>query len=529
MVKPERQSGGGMIRKIFCFGLLLFLIRGLMAEPILAQEGPAKPSLPTEKGRSQNASEGLSRGEPSVTRHSIKVKGQMIHYTATAGYISLRDEKGKVQAEMFFVAYVQDSQGDKSTRPATFAYNGGPGASSVWLHLAALGPKRVVLTKEGKAPPPPYRLAPNEYTWLEFTDLVFVDPVGTGYSRPAPGVKAKEFFGVEEDIHSMGEFIRLYATRYERWLSPKFVVGESYGTTRTAGLSGYLQNKIGMNLNGILLISSVLDFQTIVFTPLNNLPYILYLPCYTMAAGYHGKLSAESGADLRKAREEAERFAMNEYLLALAKGNQLSEAERGRLVEKLAAFTGLPKTYIKNSNLRVTRDHFVKELLHQEHLRVGVLDSRITGYSKVESFMEDPSVFEVTGPLVASWNDYVRRELQFESRLPYVFLSVKANRAWDWGSATGGMGFVNVARTLQQAMNENKFLKVFMASGYYDLDTSYFATRYTVNHLELGPGSRGNITQAFYEAGHQMYTDLPSLKKLSGDAAAFFRRAAVSP
>jgi carboxypeptidase C (cathepsin A) len=518
-----------MIRRDFYFGLFFFLILGIMAEPVPAKEEPATPSPPKEKGTAQEASEGLSRGEPSVTRHSIEVKGRVIRYTATAGYIALRDEKGKVQAQMFFVAYVQEGQGDKSSRPVTFAYNGGPGASSVWLHLAALGPKRVALTKEGKAPPPPYRLAPNEYTWLEFTDLVFVDPVGTGYSRPAQGVSAKEFFGVEEDIQSMGEFIRLYATRYERWLSPKFVVGESYGTTRTAGLSGYLQNKIGMNLNGILLLSSVLDFQTIVFTPLNNLPYILYLPCYTMAAGYHGKLTPDSKADLRKTRQEAERFAMNEYLLALAKGNQLSESERGRVAGKLAAFTGLPETYIRNSNLRITREDFVKELLHREHLRVGVLDSRITGYGKVKSFMEDPSVFEVTGPLVAVWNDYVRRELQFESRLPYVILSVKANRSWDWGSATGGMGFVNVASTLQQAMNENKFLKVFMASGYYDLDTSYFATRYTVNHLELGPGSRGNITQAFYEAGHQMYTDLPSLKKLSGDAAAFFREAGGSP
>ncbi len=521
-----------MVKKFFCptisLCLLISLICLVAAKPIPLQETPAKSSPSPEKGGGKTVSEIPPPEKLSVTHHSINVNGRRLPYTATAGCIPLNDEKGNLKAEMFFVSYVKEGAGDKSSRPVTFAYNGGPGASSTWLHLGALGPKRVLLTENGEAPPPPYKLVPNEYTWLDFTDLVFLDPVGTGYSRPAPGVKAKEFFGVEEDIQSVGEFIRLYTTKYERWLSPKFIAGESYGTTRTAGVSGYLQNKVGMNLNGILLISSALNFQTIVFTPGNNLPYVLYLPAYTVAAGYHRKLAPKFQANLAKTQDEVEKFALNEYLLALVRGNEFSEAERDGMAEKLAAYTGLEKTYIKNSNLKISRDDFLKELLRRDNRRLGVLDSRITGSYKVHGFMEDPSVFAVTGPLVAAWNDYVRRDLKYESDFPYTFLSIQANRLWDWGSATGGLGYVNVATTLQQAMSENKFLKVFIASGYYDLDTSYFATKYTVNHLELEPVLRSNITLAFYDSGHQMYTDLSSLKKLYAHAGAFITKAAIS-
>jgi carboxypeptidase C (cathepsin A) len=317
-------------------------------------------------------------------------------------------------------------------------------------------------------------------------------------------------------------------TRYQRWLSPKFIVGESYGTTRAAGLSGYLQNKVGINLNGILLISEVLNFQTIMFSPGNDLPYVLYLPPYTVAAWYHRKLPPVFQSNLSKTLEEVEKFALNEYTLALTKGNGLSDGERDRIVEKLADYTGLSKTYIKNSNLRIDRDDFVKELLRNENLRIGVLDSRISASYKVREFVEDPSVFVVVGPLVSTWNDYVRNELKFETEMPYEILSEKVNELWNWGSATGGLGYVDVAKILQQAMNENRFLKVFIASGYYDLDTSYFATKYTVNHLNLDPGSRSNITLAYYDGGHQMYTHLPSLKKLGIDASGFIKRALES-
>lgn len=505
--------------------ILCLMMGPFTTKPLLAQ---GKISESSEKGREKKGPEKFPESKPSVTHHSIEINGKKLNYTATTGSIQLKDDAGKVRASMFFVAYTKDNEEGKSIRPITFAFNGGPGASSIFLHLGALGPKRALL-KDDKPLPPPYKLVPNEYTWLAFTDLVFIDPVGTGYSRPASGVEPKEFYGVKEDIQSVGEFIRIYLTRYQRWLSPKFIAGESYGTTRAAGLSGYLQNKLGINLNGILLISEVLNFQTIMFSPGNDLPYILYLPPYTLAALYHRKLSPALQADLSKTREEVEQFALNEYTLALAKGDGLSDGEKDRIIEKLVDYTGLPKIFIKNSNLRISTDVFVKELLRNENRRIGVLDSRISASYKVHGFVEDPSVFVVTGPLVATWNDYVRNELKYETETPYEILSAKVNELWDWGSGTGGLGYLDVAKILQQAMSENKFLKVFIASGYYDLDTSYFATKYTVNHLGLDPRLRKNISLAYYDAGHQMYTHLPSLKKLTGDVTEFFRKALRSP
>jgi carboxypeptidase C (cathepsin A) len=506
-----------ILRMILVFIALLFMLPA----PALLAQVPEK-NTPKIQGNPSNKEVPKEPPEepPSITHHSIIVNGKNLVYTATAGYLPIRDDSGKLRAHIFFVAYEKDHQ-DKAKRPITFAYNGGPGASSTWLHLGALGPKRAVLD-EKKTLPPPYRWVTNEYTWLDFTDLVFIDPVGTGYSRTAPGIKSEEFFGVKEDIRSIAYFIQVFVTKYHRWLSPKLIAGESYGTTRTAGLSGYLQNKLGMNLNGLILISSVLNFQTISFTPGNDLPYVLYLPSYTMAAWYHGKLSPPFQADILKTRQEVERFALTDYLLALGQGNRLSGEERNRMIDKLADYTGLRKTFIKNSNLRINRDDFLGELLREENRTLGVLDSRITGDYQVNTFMEDPSFFKTTGPLVAVWNDYVRSELKFKNDLPYTFLSEKANRSWNWGSAAEG--YVNVAETLGLAMNENRSLKVFIASGYFDLDTAYFASKYMVEHLHIDRGLRNQITLAYFNGGHQMYTHLPSLKKLSQDVAEFFKR-----
>ena len=520
-----------MLKKYFCISrrsslfavTLCLLALQIIVRPLNAQDSSGKRSKPSQGPAGQPTAEKLVEPKLSVTHHSIQIDGTKLNYTATAGDIELKDETGKPRANMFFVAYVKDDEENKSRRPITFAFNGGPGASSIFLHLGALGPKRALLGDE-KALPPPYHLATNEYTWLDFTDLVLIDPVGTGYSRAAPGIEPKEFYGVKGDIQSVGEFIRIYLTRYQRWLSPKFIVGESYGTTRAAGLSGYLQNKLGINFNGILLISEVLNFQTIMFSPGNDLPYILYLPPYTIAAWYHRKLPPAYQSNLSKTLEEVEKFALNEYTLALTKGNGLSDGERDRIIEKLADYTGLSKIYIKHSNLRIDRDDFVKELLRNENRRIGVLDSRISASYKVHEFVEDPSVFVVVGPLVAAWNDYVRDELKYETEMLYEILSEKVNELWNWGSATGGLGYVDVAKTLQKAMSENKFLKVFIASGYYDLDTSYFAAKYTVNHLGLDRSLWNNIILAYYDAGHQMYTHLPSLKKLKTDASAFVKR-----
>jgi carboxypeptidase C (cathepsin A) len=505
------------VKKFFVFLILLFLIPA----PAQTAQGPDKNgAAAAEKTSNKRPLKEAVLEPPSITRHSIKVKGKKLKYTASAGYLPIRDDAGKLRARIFFVAYEKDNQ-VKSRRPVTFAYNGGPGASSTWLHLGALGPKRAILS-EGKTLPPPYKWITNEYTWLDFTDLVFIDPVGTGYSRPAAGIKAEDFFGVKVDIQSIAEFIRVYVTRYGRWLSPKMIAGESYGTTRTAGLSGYLQNELGMNLNGLILISSVLNFQTITFTSGNDLPYSLYLPSYTMAAWVHGKLPPALQEDIIKTRQEVEQFALTDYLMALAKGNKLSEEERSRIIEKLADYTGLEKTFIKNSNLRIDRDDFLKELLWKENRRLGVLDSRISGDYQARTFMEDPSFFKTTGPLVAVWNAYSRIELNYKNDLPYIFLSEKANRSWNWGSAAEG--FVDVAQTLGLAMHENRSLKVFIASGYFDLDTAYFATKYMVDHLPIDPAQRNQITLTFFGGGHQMYTHLPSLKNLSREVAEFYKQ-----
>ena len=517
-----------MKKNPFSFLLILICSFLIINQPLLKPALSAETAKEALKASAKNTDRVAVKEMPEeplvTTRHSIRLHGKILEYHAAAGYVPIKDDSGKLKANMFFVAYTKEEKDNLSQRPITFAFNGGPGSSSIWLHLGALGPKRVLLNEEGRALPPPYRLVINDYTWLDFTDLVFIDPIGTGYSRPAPGVEPKEFFGVKEDIASVGEFIRLYVTRNNRWLSPKFIAGESYGTTRTAGLSGYLQNQVGMNFNGVILISSVLNFQTISFSPGNDLPFVLYLPAYTCAAWYHKKLSPSLQEDLEKTRKKAEQFALNEYLLALAKGTELSEAERAQVMEKLTAYTGLSKLFIKNTNLRISQEDFVKELLRSENRWVGILDSRITGGYKVEDFMEDPSVFEVSGSFIATWNDYVRRELMYKSDFSYKVLSEKANEMWNWQSGTEGMGYLNVATTLQKAMNENKSLKVFIASGFYDLDTSYFATKYTVNNLDLVRGLKGNITLAFYDAGHQMYTHLPSLKKLKSDVASFIQR-----
>jgi carboxypeptidase C (cathepsin A) len=505
------------LTSLFIFTLFLCACLATINSSV-AQE-TSKGSLPTHEWPKSKEPPGE---KISITHHSINVNGMTLNYTAFASYLSMQDEMGKPKANIFFTSYTKDEEKDKSQRPITFAFNGGPGAASVFLHLGALGPKRILLKKEKEALPPPYRLIENEYTWLDITDLVFIDPVGTGYSHAASGEDPKKFWGVKEDILSVGAFIRLYLTKYNRWLSPKFIVGESYGTTRAAGLSNYLQNKLGINLNGLILISEALNFQSIVFTPGNDLPYILFLPTYTTTAWYHHKLSPEFQSNFQKTMDEAEQFALSEYLVALAKGDLLSELERNSIVEKLARYTSLSKTYIQKSNLRISRDDFTKELLRQEDLRIGILDARITGRYTPHDFIQDPSVFLVTGLLMATWNDYARKELKYETDLPYEILSMKANESWNWSSATGGLGYVNVLDTLRQAMNENKYLKVLIASGYFDLDTPYFASKYAANHLGLDSKLRKNLTLTFYEAGHQMYTHLPALKELKADVADFF-------
>ncbi|HXF86595.1 MAG TPA: hypothetical protein VNK49_14535 [Anaerolineales bacterium] len=467
-----------------------------------------------------------------ITKHKVRIGGKEIRYTVTAGTMVLKEETAdrekeaegeKPRAQIFFVAYTKDGVRDKSKRPITFSFNGGPGSSSVWLHLGVLGPRRVVLTEEGELPPPPFKLTDNQYSILDETDLVFIDPVSTGYSRPVEGQKPKEWHEFRKDIESVGDFIRLYTTRYSRWLSPKFLIGESYGTTRAAGLSGYLQERHGLYLNGLMLVSVVLDFATIRFDTNNELPYILFLPAYAATAWYHKK--AGKNQPLKKFLKDAEEFARGEYATALMKGNLLSAAEHARIVKELARFTGLSEEFIERTNLRIQDRHFFKELLRDRGRTVGRLDSRFLGIDRLgvtEAPEYDPLLTNVMGPYTAGLYDYVRTELKFESDLPYEVLNEKV---WPWSYAAFENRYVNVAETMRQAMTYNPHLKVFVANGYYDLGTPYFATEYTFSHLGLHESLQKNVHMEYYEAGHMMYIHMPSLRKMKADLAKFIRRA----
>ncbi|TLN26439.1 peptidase S10 [bacterium] len=466
-----------------------------------------------------------------VTQHKITLGGEDLHYTVTTGTIVLKDETDRekdyegetAKAQFFFVAYTKDGVENPAERALTFSFNGGPGSSSVWLHLGLLGPRRVVMTDEGGLPKPPYQLVDNEFSLLDQTDLVFIDPVGTGYSRPADGEKAKQFHGFKKDIESVGDFIRLYTTRYNRWLSPKFLIGESYGTTRASGLSGYLQERHGMYLNGIMLVSTVLDFGTIDFTPGNELPYVLFLPTYAATAWYHDALKFHQ--PLQTLLADVQEFAVNEYAPALLKGNTLSPVERKSVLRKLARYTGLSSDYLERSNLRVPDFRFFKELLRGRGRTVGRLDSRFLGIDRDtlgEGTYNDPSFTNIIGPYTAGFYDYVRRELAFEKDIPYEIITGKVQ---PWSYAEYENQHVFVAETLRQAMSSNPHLKVFIANGYYDLATPFFATEYVFNHLGLDESLRGNLSMSYYEAGHMMYIHLPVLEQLKLDLAQFIEKA----
>src|SRR5712664_502376 len=353
---------------LFLFGMNLCFAQQPPSQPEKAAEKPKeekKPPTPEEK--------------IVQTKHSLKIGGQEIKYTATAGTILLKLDDGTPKASVFYVAYTKDDVSDTTKRPVTFTFNGGPGAASIWLHLGAFGPRRVEMGDAGSLLPPPYKLVDNESSLLDLTDMVFIDPVSTGFSRAVPGEAPKQFHGIEEDIQSVGDFIRLYATRNKRWTSPKFLAGESYGTTRAAGLSGYLQQRYGMYLNGIILISSILNFQTAEFDTGNDLPYILYLPTYTAIAWYHKKLSADLQGDLQKAIEESKAFATGAYADALMAGDALPAAKRTEIAAKLSRLTGISAEYIDRADLRIEIQRFDKELMKSERRTVGRLDGRFTG------------------------------------------------------------------------------------------------------------------------------------------------------
>lgn len=460
---------------------------------------------------------------PVVTHHHITIDGKTINYTATTGYMPLKDQDGTMKAKIFYIAYVADNE-DADKRPVTYTFNGGPGSSSIWLHMGAIGPVRVHFADEkGDSPSPPYTYSDNENSWLGFTDLVFIDPVSTGYSRTVKGVEASKYHGYSVDISSVGDFIRLYTTRNGRWGSPKFLTGESYGTTRASGLSGYLQDAYGMYLNGITLVSSVLNFEYIDMTRGNDLPYALFLPTYATTAQYHKKLPSElESISVSELAKKTEIFASGTYTYFLMKGDQASADLTNKVIDSLNYFTGIPKNYIKSCNERINDSRFFKELLRDDGKTIGRYDSRYMGEDADddgENPSYDPSYSAVYGLFNGALNEYMHKDLNYKSDLPYEALT----NVWPWPSTDNS--YLDVSETLRRAMTQNPALKVMVCCGYYDLATPFYNAEYAVGHMGLRNDVRNNIILNYYNAGHMMYANSEDDAKLKTDAEKFYQSA----
>jgi carboxypeptidase C (cathepsin A) len=493
----------------------------------MAPEKPAESGRPAESGKPES-NEATDKEEhydvaevpPVITHHQATVNGKTLNYTATTGRLPIKREDGKIEAEMFFVAYTLDGQ-DAGRRPLTFAFNGGPGSASVWLHMGALGPKRVVLQQNGFMPAAPYRLEDNPDTILDRSDIVMVDAMATGYSRAATAELTKKFLGLKGDVQAFGEFVRLYLSRYDRWTSPLFLLGESYGTTRAAGLAGYLADH-GIAFNGVTLLSMAVDFQTLEWNKSNDLPYILLLPTFNMIAGYHHKLAADLTEDTAKTRAEVVRWASNDYAAALAKGDAMTPDEHRKIVEQLSRYTGLRPEVIEAHNLRIDVPTFDRELLLDQKLIAGRLDGRFTSPNPDEDRgFFDPTSAAILPPYTSAFNNYLRTELNYKSDAPYrVFAYDQPGfRTWDWGNAEEG--FPSTAGGLRSAMIKNPYMKILVLEGYYDLATPFAAANWTMDHLNLDGKYRQNISYATYGAGHMVYVDRAEHDKMKKDLVDF--------
>ena len=468
--------------------------------------------------------------ESSVTDHTIRIGGQTIPYKATAGTILLKNDKGEPTGLMFYVAYTRSDVKDMTTRPVAFFYNGGPGSSTIWLHMGAYGPKRVVTSDATATPPAPYKLVDNQDSLLDVTDEVFIDAMGTGFSHAVGKAHNKDFWGVDQDMRAFGQFINNYVTENNRWNSPKFLIGESYGTFRSAVVGNYLQSHYNMDLNGIVLMSSVLDLGTISFYPGEDLAYVLYLPSYAATACYH-KLLPGCPANLDNVIDQARQFASTEYPDALLKGDTISDTEKEAVAKKLAGFTGLSEDYILKANLRVNLPQFMAELQRSRGLTTGRLDSRFSGPSYdplAEYGSYDPQSTAISGAYTAAFNDYIRQDLHFGKGMTYLVGANFAGAHWDWKHGGRGFGFPgapNVEPDLVHAMVSNPHLHVQVENGYFDLATPFFETEYTMDHLGLPAGLRSHIQLKYYDAGHMMYVNDAAHDKLKANVAAFIENA----
>jgi carboxypeptidase C (cathepsin A) len=496
----------------------VLMFSSFVASAALAADEPASPAPPAEKVAPREF----------VTHHKVTIGKELLSYTAVAGETILVGPDGAQEASIFSIAYVKDGLDRPEARPITFVFNGGPGSSSVWLHLGAFGPRRLSVSSDPVNPGgPPYELADNPYTLLRHSDLVFVDPVGTGYSRALGKKKDKEYWGVDEDSASVARFIRSYLTTNKRWNSPKYLLGESYGTTRAAVLIRDLELKLldSVTFNGVVLLSVAVDVRPFVDAgPGNELPYVTDLPTYAATAYFHHALPQQP-ADLDAFLRQVEEFAGTEYLMALFKGDSLPADRQQAIAEKLHQFTGLSTEYLKHSRLRIGQGRFVKELLRGRGLVLGLHDTRFAGKDPDdagEGVQNDPFLLGVSGPFVATINDYLSRQLDVKIQQPYIALSVEANEAWRRAGNANGVfaGYLVTTDYLARAAATNKDFRIFAASGIHDLTTAYYGTQYVFEHSGI---DKSQLTVKNYVGGHMMYMYLPSLQQLSEDIGAFMK------
>jgi carboxypeptidase C (cathepsin A) len=464
----------------------------------------------------------------SVTHHVLTVNGQTLHYTATAGTLLIRDgEDDHPYGSIFYVAYTLDGA-DPNTRPVTFLYNGGPGSSTIWLHMGSVGPVRVVTDSPQATGPAPYQVVPNQYTLLDKTDLVFIDAPLTGFSRAVGKGTPKDFNGVDQDLKAFDKFILRWVTVNQRWNSPKYLFGESYGTTRSAGLSDALQNS-GISLNGVILLSSILNYNIMV--PGIDEEYIGYLPSYAAIAWYHNKL-ANKPPDLKAYIEQVREFARSDYAEALAQGDMLPPAQFDAIAQKVAGYTGLSVQYVRDAKLRINPSEFRKQLLRDQGEILGRYDARFEGtdVNNVSEFPGyDPSDSGIAGVFTAAFHDYLSRELKYDSDEPYRVSSESIGQ-WDWQHRAPGMMFgfgraqrmPDVAIDLADAMRKNPKMKVFSANGMFDLATPFFLTEFDINHMMLAPQIAKNVEFGYYPAGHMVYLNVDALKMLVHDLDGFY-------
>jgi carboxypeptidase C (cathepsin A) len=494
--------------------LCLFSVAALAADPELPEsEPPAKPE-PVEK--------------QTVTEHSSRIGGKNIEYTVTAGTLLMKDKEDEPRALMGFTAYVAKGE-DLNKRPLIFAYNGGPGSASLWLHMGVLGPQRAVVTDAGFGTNGPFQRVSNEYSIIDEADLVMIDPVGTGFSKPVGEATGEEFWGVDQDIKSVSEFIVKYITDNGRWASPKYVLGESYGGMRTGGVAYYLLTNHMVALNGVILVSPFMEMTT-GFAGLGiDLPHAMFLPTFAATARYHGALDPVP-EDLEAFMQEVGDFALQEYAPALLMGSRLADADRSRLLAKLSRYTGLSEEYWDKANLRINEGRFNKELLREKGITIGRVDSRFAGntINRIgENAVYDPMLSAIGPGYLAAFMDYYRNDLEVEDVGNYtVFGDIFLQ--WDWSHAQPDvpgfkLPFPNTAIDLAFAMKQNPSMRVLVQQGYYDLATPHLATEYFVDHMDITEEQRKNINIAYYEAGHMMYIHEASLEKYKSDLAAFVR------